>query len=110
MTTAYRNPAAALLVVAGFGPGLPGSRRHLLRRALPGFFVFREAGIMTGRTERLRNQLGDEMEGLLARCSAGDGAAWERILEAVRQLAMDLGRQNYRLGLEDAEDIAQLAQ
>src|ERR1051326_7928255 len=101
MTTTYRSSGAAMHVVVGIGPGMPGSRRLHERRALPGFFVFREAGIMTGRTERLRNQLGEEMQGLLARCSDGDGAAWERVLEAVRQLAMDLGRHNYRLGLED---------
>jgi RNA polymerase sigma-70 factor (ECF subfamily) len=71
---------------------------------------------MITRTERLRSQLGAEMEHLLETCltqetRGGDAeAAWNSLLEAVRQMAFDLGRWTYHLGMEDAEDVAQLAQ
>jgi len=65
---------------------------------------------MVGRTERLRSQLGKDLESLVAGCVSGDAAAWERLLDAVRQMALDLGRGSYRMGLEDAEDLAQMVQ
>jgi RNA polymerase sigma-70 factor (ECF subfamily) len=36
--------------------------------------------------------------------------ASRRVLEAVRELAVSLGRRTYRMGLEDAEDMAQVVQ
>jgi RNA polymerase sigma-70 factor (ECF subfamily) len=36
--------------------------------------------------------------------------AWNRLLSEVRRLAMDLARWRYRLGREDAEDVAQAVQ
>jgi RNA polymerase sigma-70 factor (ECF subfamily) len=69
---------------------------------------------MNGRTEQLRNKLGGDLERLVDDCLSGSGAvkeaAWNRLLEEVRRMALDLGRRNYHLGLEDAEDMAQLVQ
>jgi RNA polymerase sigma-70 factor (ECF subfamily) len=65
---------------------------------------------MVGRTERLRSELGEDIGGLLAACGGGDELAWHRVLEAVRQMAMDVARSSYHMGLEDAEDLAQLVQ
>src|SRR5438093_1029322 len=39
---------------------------------------------MVGRTERLRCQLGDDLEALLAGCAGGDAAAWRRLLDVAR--------------------------
>jgi len=52
----------------------------------------------------------DETSQLLRRCAEGDARAWERLLAHVRRLAFDLGRWKYRLGNEDAEDLAQVVQ
>jgi RNA polymerase sigma factor (sigma-70 family) len=65
---------------------------------------------MTGRTERLRSELGAELEELVAACSHGDERAWQRLLDAVCRMAMDLARGSYRMGIEDAEDLAQMVQ
>ncbi|MBI3910056.1 MAG: RNA polymerase sigma factor [Armatimonadetes bacterium] len=65
---------------------------------------------MVGRTERLRSQLGEDLERLVTGCASGDPIAWRPLLEAVRELAIDLARGTYHLGPEDAEDVAQLAQ
>src|SRR5207247_8632786 len=43
-----------------------------------------------------------------AGCARGSEQSWSRLLEAVRQMAMDLARGSYRMGPEDAEDLAQL--
>lgn len=53
---------------------------------------------------------GSEVALLLARCTDGDRAAWSRLLGEVRRLALDLARWKYRLGQEDAEDVAQVVQ
>jgi RNA polymerase sigma-70 factor (ECF subfamily) len=62
----------------------------------------------------MRVQLGDDLERLVAECQGGDGldreTAWKRLLEAVRQLALDAGRWTYHLGPEDCEDVAQVVQ
>src|SRR5207249_8874193 len=73
-------------------------------------FCVSEDREMVGRTERLRSQLGKDLESLVAGCVSGDAAAWERLLDAVRQMALGLGRGSYRMGLEDAEDLAQMVQ
>jgi RNA polymerase sigma-70 factor (ECF subfamily) len=69
---------------------------------------------MMGRTKQFREKLGTDLDGLVEDCTHGSGAAreaaWNRLLEEVRRMALDLGRQNYHLGLEDAEDLAQLVQ
>jgi RNA polymerase sigma-70 factor, ECF subfamily len=65
---------------------------------------------MTGRTERLRRELGSDLEEMLGCCARGDEHAWGGLLEAVRHMAMDLARGSYRMGPEDAEDLAQLVQ
>src|ERR1051326_5606429 len=69
---------------------------------------------MNGRTEQLREKLGAGLKRLLDDCLLARGAArevaWNRLLEETRRMALDLGRRNYRLGLEDAEDMAQLVQ
>src|SRR5687768_4185260 len=53
---------------------------------------------------------GSEMECLVRRCQTGDGHAWSRVLGEVRRVALELGRWKYRLGAEDAEDVAQVVQ
>jgi RNA polymerase sigma-70 factor (ECF subfamily) len=65
---------------------------------------------MPGTTERLRNRLGEDLEPLVHACLAGDESAWRVLLEAVRQMAFDLGRRTYHLPLDDAEDLAQVVQ
>jgi RNA polymerase sigma-70 factor, ECF subfamily len=69
---------------------------------------------MNGRTEQLRERLGGNLEGLLEDCRSGSGAAreaaWNHLLEETRRMALDLGRRQYRLSLEDAEDLAQTVQ
>src|SRR6059058_5000123 len=65
---------------------------------------------MPGTTEQLRNRLGDGLEPLVQACLDGDESAWRELLEAVRQMAFDLGRWTYRLPLDDAEDVAQVVQ
>jgi len=65
---------------------------------------------MRGKTEHWRIRLGNDLEALLAGCAQDDARAWRRLLEAVRELAMDLAMQTYRLSREDAEDLAQLVQ
>ena len=65
---------------------------------------------MRGKTEHWRIRLGNDLEALLAGCAEDDARAWRRLLEAVRELAMDLAMQTYRLSREDAEDLAQLVQ
>jgi RNA polymerase sigma-70 factor (ECF subfamily) len=54
--------------------------------------------------------LGEDLDVLLAGCAGGDAGAWSRLLEAVRQGAIDVALQDYHLNQEDAEDLAQLAQ
>ena len=65
---------------------------------------------MVGRTQQLRNELGEELGALLNGCAAGDPSAWGRLLDAVRHMAMDLARRSYHMGTEDAEDLAQMVQ
>jgi RNA polymerase sigma-70 factor, ECF subfamily len=72
--------------------------------------LFEEDGAMRGKTEHWRSRLGEDLEALLAGCAEGDARAWRRLLEAVRELAMDLALQSYHLSREDAEDLAQLVQ
>lgn len=52
----------------------------------------------------------EEMGVLLRRCGEGDPQAWDRLLAEVRRLTLELGRWKYRLGYEDAEDLAQVVQ
>src|SRR5947208_3416346 len=73
-------------------------------------FCVGEDRTMTGRTEKLRNELGAELVSLVARCASGDERAWERLLDAVCRMSMDLARGSYRMGVEDAEDLAQMVQ
>jgi RNA polymerase sigma-70 factor (ECF subfamily) len=67
-----------------------------------------------GRTEQLRSRLGSDLERLVDDCLSGSDtakeAAWNRLLEEIRQMALELGRRSYHLGLEDAEDMAQMVQ
>ena len=69
---------------------------------------------MIGRTQQLQDRLGTELDRLVKECLSGSGsakeAAWNRLLDEIRRMALDLGRRNYHLGLEDAEDMAQLVQ
>jgi RNA polymerase sigma-70 factor (ECF subfamily) len=62
------------------------------------------------RTEQLRAQMGDDLPRLIAGCATGHPAASRRLLEAVRALATEVGMGAYRLGREDAEDMAQVVQ
>lgn len=57
-----------------------------------------------------QNSRNDDMALLLRRCGENDSQAWGRLLGMVRRLALDLGRWKYRLGQEDAEDLAQVVQ
>lgn len=62
-------------------------------------------------TSRRMNELGqDDVTHLLCGCQRGDGQAWNRLLALVRKLALEQGRWKYRLGCEDAEDLAQVVQ
>jgi RNA polymerase sigma factor (sigma-70 family) len=65
---------------------------------------------MVGTSERLQAMLDVELEALVVTCARGDAAAWHPLLDAVRRLAVTLGCRNYRLGLDDAEDLAQNVQ
>jgi RNA polymerase sigma-70 factor (ECF subfamily) len=65
---------------------------------------------MASTAERLRASLGGDLEHLVLDCTHGEEAARRRLLEAVRELAVSLGRHTYRMGLEDAEDMAQVVQ
>jgi RNA polymerase sigma-70 factor, ECF subfamily len=51
-----------------------------------------------------------ELEQLLSDCAAGDPLAWQRLLESVRRLALGRALWVYRLGPDDAEDLAQQVQ
>jgi len=59
---------------------------------------------------RVQDVENEETTQLLRRCTVGDHQAWDRLLAQVRRLAFDLGRWKYRLGNEDAEDLAQVVQ
>ncbi|MFN3650126.1 MAG: RNA polymerase sigma factor [Armatimonadota bacterium] len=61
-------------------------------------------------TSRLGCEHGHEVERLLRRCGAGDRRAWDLLLREVRRLALELGRWRYRLGQDEAEDMAQVVQ
>jgi RNA polymerase sigma-70 factor, ECF subfamily len=50
------------------------------------------------------------MELLLEQCAVGEQSAWRRLLEGVRQLALEAGTGSYRLSREEAEDVAQVVQ
>jgi RNA polymerase sigma factor (sigma-70 family) len=52
----------------------------------------------------------EELEQLLNDCAKGDPLAWRRLLEAVRRLALGRALRTYRLGPDDAEDLAQQVQ
>lgn len=54
--------------------------------------------------------LKSDVELLLTRCAAGDARAWSPLLAEVRDTTLRLGRWKYRLGAEDAEDVAQMVQ
>jgi RNA polymerase sigma-70 factor (ECF subfamily) len=51
-----------------------------------------------------------ELEQLLSDCTTGDPLAWQRLLESVRRLALGRALWVYRLGPDDAEDLAQQVQ
>jgi RNA polymerase sigma-70 factor (ECF subfamily) len=53
---------------------------------------------------------GEDVALLLRRCGGGDPQAWDSLLAIVRRVALELGRWKYRLGREDAEDLAQVVQ
>jgi RNA polymerase sigma-70 factor (ECF subfamily) len=63
--------------------------------------------IMIGRTQQLREELGVGVAPLLAGAACGDAESRDRLVEAARRMAFDLGRRAYRMGWEDAEDFAQ---
>src|SRR5438093_10867532 len=65
---------------------------------------------MDGSMHRFRSQFGDDLEVLVPACARGDRHAWERLLDMVRRLAMDLAVRQYHLWPQDAEDLAQLVQ
>jgi RNA polymerase sigma factor (sigma-70 family) len=73
-------------------------------------FCVWEDRAMTGRTERLRCELGPELVSLVTGSASGDERAWNRLLDAVCRMSMDLARGSYRMGIEDAEDLAQTVQ
>ena len=63
------------------------------------------------RTSGRMNELGqDDMTHVLCGCRRGDAQSWGRLLALVRRLALEQGRWKYRLGREDAEDLAQVVQ
>src|SRR5262245_43322158 len=99
-----------MIVAAGGRARIARPRTRYLPVSSAGLFAFQETTTMTGRTGRLRRELGDELAELLAGCARGDEHHWNRLLEAVRHMAMDLARSTYHMGLEDAEDLAQLVQ
>jgi hypothetical protein len=47
---------------------------------------------------------------LLQGCRSGDGRCWRKLLDEVRVLALRAALFQYRFGLEDAEDLAQVVQ
>lgn len=55
-------------------------------------------------------RMSGDVDALLARCAAGDARAWSPLLTEVRDTTLRLGRWKYRLGAEDAEDVAQMVQ
>ena len=59
---------------------------------------------------RSQDPQSEETTQLLRRCTRGEAQAWDSLLAQVRRLALDLGRWKYRLGNEDAEDLAQVVQ
>jgi RNA polymerase sigma-70 factor (ECF subfamily) len=52
----------------------------------------------------------EDLERLVSACVAGDRRAWAPLLDAVRRRALEIGKQQYHLRPEDAEDLAQMAQ
>jgi RNA polymerase sigma-70 factor (ECF subfamily) len=65
---------------------------------------------MSTSTQQLRTELGGDLLPLMVGFTAGQPAACRRLLEAVRELATGVGMRNYRLGREEAEDMAQVVQ
>jgi RNA polymerase sigma factor (sigma-70 family) len=65
---------------------------------------------MIRTTRELREELNRDLEHLVAGCAGGEPEASRRLLESVRTLTMSLGTGVYRLGLDDAEDLAQIVQ
>src|SRR5215813_3209634 len=97
--------------------GAAAGRAMIARTVISSFFEIAvrafcvwEDRTMTGRTERLRSELGADLVNLVAGCASGDERDWNRLLDAVCRMAMDLARGSYRMGIEDAEDLAQTVQ
>lgn len=65
---------------------------------------------MSGIADRLEIAHGEELGRVLARCAGGDRQAWRDLLAEVRRVTLGLGRHRYHLGVEDAEDVAQIVQ
>jgi RNA polymerase sigma-70 factor (ECF subfamily) len=58
----------------------------------------------------MHQEFGSDLERLVQQCGAGDDAAWRRLLDGVRRLALEAGTRTYRLSREEAEDVAQVVQ
>src|SRR5215213_10319821 len=65
---------------------------------------------MARTTQALRAELNTDLERLVRACARREPSASRRLLEAVRELTVSLGVRAYRLGPEDAEDLAQIVQ
>lgn len=52
----------------------------------------------------------EEFARLVHGCLRGETAEWDRLLALTRQQALCLGRLKYRMGSDDAEDLAQVVQ
>jgi RNA polymerase sigma-70 factor (ECF subfamily) len=76
----------------------------------PGVLHFMRSTQMAGCTERWRLRFGGELTRVVRACGHGDPQAWRRLLENVRQLTIEVGRGQYRLRPEEADDVAQVVQ
>jgi RNA polymerase sigma-70 factor (ECF subfamily) len=65
---------------------------------------------MSGSGHRIQLLFGDDLEALVSACSQGERQAWDRLLDSVRRLAIDVAERRYHLRPQDAEDLAQLVQ
>jgi RNA polymerase sigma factor (sigma-70 family) len=65
---------------------------------------------MITHTNQLVAPHGEDLDRLVQGCMRGESREWDRLLALTRQLALDLGRLKYRMGFDDAEDLAQVVQ
>jgi RNA polymerase sigma-70 factor, ECF subfamily len=89
----------------------------VLNAALAGLGVRRRFLFSVNRDNRMRTDTnsstagqGEDLTSLVQGCVRGETAEWDRLLALTRQQTLRLGRLKYRMGLDDAEDLAQTVQ